>query len=206
MHYAKYLVLFVLAAAGTACGESLWRKAGREAGSLYVDTKARQVGDIVTIVIQEAASVSKQRDSELTKTTASEFELELFRLFGLENRRHSGVTGQTPAVKWNSDRSFKGEADTSSTEQFTKTMAAIVKEVLPNGNLVIEGVSDVVTDDDITTVTVTGVIRPIDISAANTVSSQKIANARINYQAKGPLKQTTRRGWLNRFIDVIWPF
>ena len=206
MRYTKYLVLFVMATAGNVSAESLWRNAGDEAGSLFIDTKARQVGDIVTIVIQESASVSKAKDSELKKSSDTEFNLELFRLFGLENRLHSGETGEWPAVKWDSERNFKGEADNSSTEQFSKTMSAVVKEVLPNGNLLIEGVSDVVTDEDITTVTVTGIIRPIDISPLNTILSHSIANARINYQAKGPLKQNTKKGWLNRFIDAIWPF
>jgi flagellar L-ring protein precursor FlgH len=197
------IVLCVLSLPAAARADSLWRQAGRDAGSVFRDTKARRVGDIVTIVIQESASVTKEKETELKKNSETEAKIELLRLF-----KNIGVKDTTdlPSLKWDSKREFKGEADQKTKEEFTKTMTAVVKEVLPNGNLLIEGSSDVVTDDDITTVTVSGAIRPQDITPTNTISSRQIANARINYQTKGPLKQNTRKGWADRFLDIIWPF
>ena len=207
MHCRALLAVpVVLCLASFSSADSLWRRAGRNAGNLCGDTKARRVGDIVTVVIQESASITKEKETELKKSSETDMEIRLFRLLGLDDASHPRDPNDTPAVNWTSDRNFKGEADHTTKEEFTKTMTVIVREVLPNGNLLIEGTSDVVTDEDITTVTVSGVIRPQDITLANTISSRQIANARVSYKAKGPLKRSTRRGWLSQLVDVIWPF
>ncbi len=203
---ARMLLIPLLIAAQTvsARADSLWRKAESHERNIYSDTKARRVGDIVTIIIQESASITKEKETEYKKDSTTDFQIELLKLLGLDDYPHTD--GDTPALKMKSNRTFKGEADYDTKETFTKTMTAVVTEVLPNGNLIIEGTSDVVTDDEITTVTVSGTIRPEDITPDNQISSQRIASARISYQAKGPLKQNSRRGWLGRFLDRIWPF
>ena len=203
---ARMLLIPLLIAAQTvsARADSLWRNAGNHERNIYSDTKARRVGDIVTIIIQESASITKEKETEYKKDSTTDFEIELLKLLGLDKYPHTD--GDTPALKMKSNSTFKGEADYDTKETFTKTMTAVVTEVLPNGNLIIEGTSDVVTDDEITTVTVSGTIRPEDITPDNQISSQRIASARISYQAKGPMKQNTRRGWLGRFLDRFWPF
>ena len=207
MRISRYLlVLVVIVGSSPGFAGSLWSKPGKGATSLFSDTKARRVGDIVTIVIEDAAEITKERDMTTSKSTQSDFEIKMLRLFGLDDASHPRAANDTVAADWEASRDYSGEADANVKDEFNKTLAAIVKEVLPNGNLIIEGVSDMVTDDDITTVTVSGIIRPEDITAANQVSSQRIANAQLNYQSKGPLKQNTRKGWLERIIDIIWPF
>ena len=200
------LGVLIAAAAGPVHAESLWKKAEGGSRNIYADHRAHTVGDIVTVIIQETSSVTKERETELKKSSSADAQLEIFRLLGLDQAKYPRSDGGTPQVKYKSDRAFKGEADHKSKEEFTKTMAAMVIEVMPNGNLIVQGTSDMVIDDDISTVTVTGIIRAEDITAGNTVLSQKIMNARINFQAKGPMKRTTRRGWLDRFLDRIWPF
>ena len=198
MKVILFLMLF-LAAANVAACESLWVK--NPPGNLCRDTKAREVGDLLTIVIDEQAEVSKESSRSTSKKSATELGVDLFRLFGWE-----GDAAELPGLKWDSSREFDGEAEYSSTDSFTKRLSVIVKEVLPNGNLLIEGRRQMSTEGDKTTITITGVVRPIDVREDNSVPSELVADAQITYDTKGPAGKNTRQGWFLKLLDVIWPF
>jgi flagellar L-ring protein precursor FlgH len=193
------LLLFLGVCGRQAPGESLWAAGARS--SLIRDTKAREVGDLLTITIDERAAVSKESSRSGSKEEASEFAVELFKLFGWE-----GKAPNLPSIKWDSKREYDGEAEFSSNDTFTKRLTVIVKELLPNGNLLVEGTHELQTDGDETTITISGIVRPIDILENNTVPSEFVADAKITYNSTGPTARSSKRGWFTRLLDFIWPF
>jgi len=199
----KKIIAFILVAAVFFCraapAESLWERGNR--GSLIRDTRAREVGDVITILIDERAEVSKESNRSNSKEASSDLAIDLFRLFGTER-----VTDELPGLKYDSSREFKGEADFESSDTFTKRLSVIVKEVLPNGNLVIEGKREIIMAGDETTIIISGIVRPADVSADNTVPSELVADAKIEYEGDGPAADSTKRGWLLSILDFIWPF
>jgi flagellar L-ring protein precursor FlgH len=86
------------------------------------------------------------------------------------------------------------------------TIAARVVDVLPSGNLVIEGQREIIVDQEKQTISIRGVVRPKDIDSANTVLSTNIADAQINYTGDGIISDANRKGWMAQLIDWIWPF
>ena len=81
-----------------------------------------------------------------------------------------------------------------------------MREVLDNGTLMIEGKREIKIGDDVKTVILTGLVRPNDILPNNTVLSQNVANMKLHNEAKGPVARSKRRGWIDRIVDVLWPF
>ena len=137
----------VIAVAAGAAAESLWEKGGR--GNPCSDLKARNIGDILTVIIDERAVVSKESSRSTSKKESTDLGVQLFRLFGWE-----GDPNHLPALKWDSNRAFDGEADYESTDTFTKRLSLIIKEVQPNGNFLIEGSRRISTAGDSTTITI----------------------------------------------------
>jgi len=194
------LAIFLAAWGVGAAGQSLWEK--NPPGNLYCDTKARAVGDLLTVLIDEKTEVSKDASRTLDKEHSVDLSVDAFRLFGLNNNGNSTL----PAAKWDSAKDFDGQAQYSSTDSFTKRLAVTVKEVLANGNLLIEGRRQMNTDGDETIMTITGIVRPEDIRADNSVPSEVVADAKITYEGDGPTASTIRRGWFLKILDAIWPF
>jgi len=194
-----FVMLFALAGAA-ATGESLWAR--NPPGNMFADTKARKVGDLLTVLIDERATVSNEANRTLNKESTADLGVDAFRMFGLKNNQDSTL----PAVKWDAKKDFTGDAEYKSTDTLTKRLTVTVKEVLPNGNLLIEGRRRINTSGDETAMTITGIVRPEDIRADNSVPSEMVAEAKINYDGKGPSADATSRGWFMRILDAIWPF
>lgn len=192
-------VFIVVMVSAPVLAESLWAK--KPPGNLIRDTKARNAGDLLTIVIDERAEVSKESSRSNSKETATELGVNLFKLFGWE-----GKTDGLPGLDWDSKREFDGETEYTSSDSFTKRLSVIVKEVLPNGNLLVEGSRQMNTEGDETLITISGIVRPIDIRADNSVLSELVADAKIAYDNKGSGAANTKRGWFLKLLDVIWPF
>jgi flagellar L-ring protein precursor FlgH len=102
--------------------------------------------------------------------------------------------------------SFDGSGETSRNETMTASITARVMEVTPNGNLFIKGTRQVKVNNENQIITLTGLIRPVDVSPDNTVLSSYIADAKIEYTGSGPVSDKQRPGWLLRAIDFVWPF
>ena len=198
----KLLLPFILAIslATPAAAESLWGK--NPPGNMFADTKARKAGDLLTVQIDERAEVSKNSDRTLNKENNVDLGVDAFSIFGAKNDTASNL----PAVKWDATKDFKGEAEYKSSDTLTKRLTVTVKEVLPNANLLIEGRRQITTSGDETTMTITGIVRPEDIRADNSVPSELVADAKISYSGSGPADQTTSKGWFAKILDVIWPF
>jgi len=102
--------------------------------------------------------------------------------------------------------SFDGSGETSRNESMTASITARVVDVMPNGNLFIQGVREIKVNNEEQFITLSGLIRPVDISPDNTVLSSYIADAKISYSGRGVVSDKQRPGWLMRAIDFVWPF
>ena len=183
---------------------SLWPG---EQHSLYADHKARTLGDIVTITIAEKSSATKQASTSTDRS--SSMTAGIPHLFGLENSKliteHPKVD-LSNLVEANFANKFEGAGTTVRKEDLVASLTAQVVDVYSNGNLKIRGGKEVQVNNEIQVIYVTGIIRPVDIMANNTVDSKHVLNAKISYTGKGAISDKQKPGWLMRAIDNVWPF
>lgn len=183
---------------------SLWNQHN---GSMFTDRKAQRVGDIVTVLISESSSASKEATTSTSRTTSMAASIPNF--FGLEN--DDVWNGYNPIdlsnlVNADFSNDFDGNGSTSREEALTASLTTQVVGKYPNGQLKIRGGKEVMVNSEVQMLYLTGIIRPVDITAANTVSSYKILNARISYTGKGSISDKQSPGWAMRILDNIWPF
>lgn len=187
---------------------SVWKDAGPTA-SMYSDRKAVKVGDVVTVVVQETASVSSSRSTSSEKSSTTQDQLSQL-LYSAAAYGASGAPlskgGELPGVGWSSNRSFEGAGSVSGQQTVQSRLSAVVIDRLPNGNLVIEGIRKVSYTNEQNFVILRGMIRPTDILADNTILSSRIADAEIELIAEGSLSEDQRQGWLNRLYSWLNPF
>lgn len=190
------------ASAQTADG-SLWT-GGSRVGTV-TDFRACNINDLVTIKIVESTSatntakVSTERDDSGKRGLTS--------LLGLESRLlPRSVTDHSSAINANNDEEFESTGSNTRSEMLTSTLTARVIERLPNGNLVIQGIREVIVNHERQTMVLQGIIRPVDIDDTNSISSNKIADLQIRYSGSGVLTENLRRGWFSRLVNYIWPF
>ncbi len=208
--YTIYGALVVLAIIGAGpalelSADSHWdhRRPGR--AYLFRDSKARCLGDFVTVVIAEETAVTnrenRQLDHQAEESGGVSFSGETDGGFGEQGANASVDVGG------NSDRSLSGTATYRSDRQFEDRMTVVITEVLPNGNFVVKGRSDtVMIDGEHRSVTISGAIRPIDIGPDNSISSQYITDMQLLYEGEGPETQQLQQGWLSRGLNWLNPF
>ncbi|BCR06610.1 flagellar L-ring protein [Desulfuromonas versatilis] len=182
---------------------SLWTD---QQGGLFYDVKARSVGDIVTVAIFEAASASKEAQTSTGRSSSASAGID--RLFGLEKNIGTINSAIDPSQLVNAsyDSDFEGSGKTSRKEDLVATLTTQVIEVLPNGNLRIEGSKAVTVNNEQQIIKLSGVVRQPDVSAQNIVDSKNILDARITYTGKGVISDKQGQGWLVRILDNVWPF
>ncbi|KAA0258766.1 flagellar basal body L-ring protein FlgH [Deferribacter autotrophicus] len=187
---------------------SLWTDMGSY-GTFFLDYKGRKVGDIVIVKIIESSSASNSNTVKTSKSTSYKTGitslLGLPTHFGMTNFLNSGNKFD-PNIDASTNNSFSGKGQKQKSDTVTATIAARVIDVLPSGNLVIEGHREIVVDQEKQVISVKGVIRQKDIDANNTVLSTAIADAQITYSGKGMLTDANKKGWLASVIDWVWPF
>jgi flagellar L-ring protein FlgH len=187
---------------------SLWPGETSE-NLLFADTKAKQVGDIVTVQLEEnfessnSATTGVSKDSEIDLGVSTV--LGLPNDYGISNFLGSG-NAFDPTVQAQSSRSTNGAGITTRGGSMTGTIAAIIQEELPHGMFRIEGRRTVTVNNEDQTMVLTGFIRRVDIGFANIISSQQIADADIVYTGKGVISDEQNVGWLMRFFAWVWPF
>lgn len=166
---------------------------------LFEDRRARFVGDIITINITEKTAASKisQNKAERTHTV----DTSLPTMIGLPMKSLQGIT-----LAADNSNKFDGKGQNTSTNDFTSTLAVTVIEVLPNGNLLVSGEKQIGLKEGEEFIRFSGIVSPYNISAANTVSSTQVADARIEYKANGFLDSAQVMGWLGRFFLSFLPF
>jgi flagellar L-ring protein precursor FlgH len=183
---------------------SLWRPGSR---AFFKDQRARRVGDIVTVSV--AISDTAEIDNSTTRTRTNSEDADMTSMFGYENQLSKilpeGVNPNSLVSLGSSSKSIgSGEVDRS--ETITMTIAAVVTQILPNGNMVIWGHQEVRVNFEVRELMVDGVIRPEDISSSNTIKHTQIAEARIAYGGRGQLTDVQQPRYGQQVLDIILPF
>jgi len=186
-----WAVVVVLAAwaSGDAAATSLWTGSG----SLYTDNKARQVGDLVTIIIVERAQATSTTQTQTGANSSVSFGPILWDSLPL-----------VPGFSAGGGDSFRGGGSTTRGGTLNARMTAQVIEVLPTGNLRIEGRQTIVVNDEEQVIVVSGVVRPQDIAPDNTVLSTFVADATITYHGSGSIGEKQEPGLLTRLFNWLF--
>ncbi|MGH8219259.1 MAG: flagellar basal body L-ring protein FlgH [Steroidobacteraceae bacterium] len=163
---------------------------------------ARHVGDIVTIVLQEQTAAQKTATTDTAKSTTDT--LPGPTLLGKAVTFH-GIPILNNSI--NNSSKFAGSGDSAQSNSLTGYLAVTVIKVLPNGNLFVSGEKQIGLNQGNEYVRLTGVIRPIDLAADDSIPSYRVANARISYSGKGAIADANAQSWLSRFFNSPWmPF
>ena len=172
------------------------------ANSIYSDIKAHKVGDLISVTLDESTSASKSASTKTQKSSST----------GLDGLMLGGNTVKfggkyTTEASFGGNNAFNAKANAGQTNSLSGQISVSVIKVLPNGNLMIRGEKWLMLNNGNEYIRLTGILRPEDVNADNTVSSQKVANARIQYGGTGDFANTQKRGWLSRFFNSIFnPF
>ena len=182
---------------------SLWQDTGTM-NDLFANSKARRVGDIVTINIVETSTATNS--AATTTGVTSSVSMGVTKFLGLENTPTTGFGANSNTIAGGTTNAFAGTGNTTRTGNLNAYITTRVIGVMPNGNLAITGTREVVVNDEKQTITLTGVIRSRDISSDNVVQSTSISDARISYNGTGIVNAEQHKGWLANFFDKYSPF
>ncbi|WP_429104798.1 flagellar basal body L-ring protein FlgH [Aeromonas allosaccharophila] len=169
-----------------------------QVNGIYSDIKAHKVGDIITIELAESTSASKKANTQSGKD--NKFNLDPVKLGGVPVTASPYDLSASIAQ----DSAFKGQAKADQSNSLQGNISVSVAKVLPNGNLVVRGEKWIMLNNGNEYIRITGLIRPEDVTSDNSVSSQKVANARIYYGGTGDLANSQEQGWLTSFFNGPW--
>jgi flagellar L-ring protein precursor FlgH len=204
---SRAVVLLALAAglttAAPVSAQSLWRDGG-QGGQLFADHRARAVNDIVTIIVVEQSTQSRSANTTTSKSTNRTASINDFPFLALPTRNAAAAANMRFDIAGEAEHEGKGSIDRS--DRLTAQIPARVVKVLDNGNLVIEGRRAVLVNDETQTATISGVVRPQDITGANTVLSSQLADAEVQIVGRGVLSEAQRPGLLYRLLDWLGLF
>ncbi|HEY4243351.1 MAG TPA: flagellar basal body L-ring protein FlgH [Kofleriaceae bacterium] len=176
------------------------------APGLFDDPVAGRVGDILVIQIDEKDLASHQAETKLDKSDATNYGIpSALGLVAALQKKYPGVD-PTKLFSTTSDQKFTGDGQVQRQGQVTATLPVRVVQVLPSGDLFIEGTKVVMVGNEEHHIYVSGVVRRIDIAADDSIPSSRIAEAEVEYTGRGDISDTQRRGWLSRALSKLWPF
>lgn len=184
------VALLIIWVSGYALSDSLWKDGNR---SLYADRKAVKEGDVLTVLIYESTTASSRADTKTSKSDSA-----------------STKPGAGPLLSMLPEWSVSGKTGSQASGSTTRSgtlvgkISVVVKEVLPNGNLKVEGTRTVGVNGEKEKIVLTGIVRPEDVSAENTVPSTAIAQAEIHYEGKGPVGNKQREGLLTKLLKWLF--
>lgn len=177
-------------------------QAGRSV-RLFEDNKAFRIGDVLSVTLSESTNASKSAATN----TAKDDEIDIGATAILGSAGPSINGNQVLSNILDGSRTFAGSGDSAQSNSLTGEIAVMVTDVLPNGNLVVRGEKLIGLNQGSEFIRISGLVRPMDVSSANTVTSRKIANARIYYGGGGVVAESNSKGWLSRFFDSpMFPF
>jgi len=187
----------VFKGAGHGATNSTWSNASAD---LFTSPRARQVGDIVTVNIQIDDKAQFDNASDRSRRSSISAGLDYAFSFKGWNADGTGDAGL------NSSSSSTGQGTIDRSEKLRLSVAAVVTEVLPNGNVVISGSQEVRVNYELRVLNIAGIVRPRDISPRNTISYDKIAEARVSYGGRGRLMEVQQPAYGQQIFDVLTPF
>ena len=204
LYNSTSLALVIFAAQLTnLAADSLWK--AESARPIFADKKAHLVGDIVTILIQEDNGSTRENNTTTTKASSADASISSF-LYGPGASGLLTKGGQYPAMKFSGKNDFAGGGTIKNSETITARLAVKVIDVLPNGNLIVEGRRLTAFSGEKQEAILRGSVRTDDVSANNTVYSYNVADATIQFIGKGTISDNQRKGWFTRVWDKVNPF
>jgi flagellar L-ring protein FlgH len=192
-----------LIAAVPCPAQSLWKDNSSQ--NMVSDKRAHAIGDVVTILIQENNSAVKNNSTSTDKKSSVDASISSF-LYSPGASGFMTQGGQMPALKYNSGQAFSGGGKIDNLEKITARIAVRVVDVLPNGNLVLEGTKHISFAGESQDAILRGVVRQEDITANNMVYSYNVSDASIKYVSKGTISDAQRKGWFTKLWDKLTPF
>jgi len=180
----------------------LW---GAHTPNVIEDNRSRSLGDLVIVRIEEEADAEDSASTKASKS--SEVHAGVSNFFGLMEklaRKHPDVD-PSALVSALYSSSFQGDGETTRAGNLTATIPCQVKQLLPNGDLFIEGTKTIQINQEETHLYLSGVVRPYDIDMGNTVSSRRVLDARIDFSGRGVISDKQGPGILHRGMDLAWP-
>ncbi len=175
----------------------LWDDRG---GDLFRDARAARIGDLITVVISinDSAILGNSTDRSSESLFKSQFDgsIALPVLLGKASGAANAATTSTS----------KGQGNIGRSEKIQLSVAAIVTDLLPNGNLLISGSQEVRVNNELRELRVSGIVRPRDVSRDNLITYDKVAEARISYGGRGRLSEVQQPSLLHQIVDIIRPF
>ena len=186
-----FSIIFVFAFVFPASAQSLWD----DNASWYSDARPGRVGDIITVLINERTDAKDEATMEVSKSSSNNIN---------EGNDGTGILKFIRGLTFSSNNSSNGEGSTERKHHATATLACLVTEVLPNGNLVIEGTRDIRTSEEVLQFRLFGVIRPQDVTADNQINSSLIANAEIAVKGRGIISRTQKVGLVTQILQTVF--
>jgi flagellar L-ring protein precursor FlgH len=232
---AAFGLFSLLGMASNAVAGSLWREAVTDERGMYADKKARRIGDIVTVSIVETLVYDNARGLKTARTTTGSApgiggQIVNSLINSVSSKNSATAPGDVVRRKFPSNllpkstdvantlkildpasvSTLEGSGEITNSQTLNFTMAVQVIDVLPNGNLVIEGIRQIGFSNERQFISLRGIIRPVDIRGAvgitPKVRSEDVADARIEVVAEGALTDTAKKGWLKKLDDKITPY
>ena len=185
----KYFLLIIFVfSAKIAFGASLWD----DRSNWFADARPNRVGDIVTVLVSEKTDAKDEATMETTKTSTNNVS------------NGTGILKFIRSLGLTSNNSSTGDGSVERKHHATATVACLVTEVLPNGNLVIEGTRDIRTSEEILQFQLIGVIRPQDVNSDNQIKSELVANAEIAVKGRGIVSRTQKPGIITQILQTVF--
>lgn len=181
---------------------SLWRSGSR---AFFKDQRARQIGDLLTVTVNITDKANLSNETQRSRTNAEDSGITDFigaKTLGAQAQKV--LPGRILTA--DSSASSDGKGSVNRTEALQTNVAAVVTQVLPNGNLVVEGKQEIRVNYEIRELIVAGIVRPEDIQSDNTIDSTKIAQARIAYGGRGQIMDVQQPRYGQQVMDVLLPF
>ncbi|BCE01871.1 flagellar basal body L-ring protein FlgH [Marinicellulosiphila megalodicopiae] len=164
---------------------------------LFSDKNARRVGDIITVMLDEKTTSKKSSNANSKKSSSTAFTAPTI----------GGTLIPELSANISNDRNFSGSGGAGQSNQMSGVITVTIAEVLPNGVLIVRGEKWITLNNGDEYIRLSGMLRPEDIDVENSVSSQKLADARITYSGTGDLANSNRQGWFSKFLNSqYWPF
>ena len=182
---------------------SLWDES---ADTLFTHRRSSRVGDLVTVLIRESANATRNAGTDLSRS--SDISAGIGAFAGVMKALQKAHPSLNPVqlVAAMTENNFKGQGQTQSSGKLEATLTARIRKLLPNGDLYVEGSKVVMINEEESHLYLSGVVRPSDIQADNTVLSDQIADAQVEYTGRGPVSDKQSPGWFSRVFDWIRPF
>ena len=197
--YILFLTWFLSVASAQA---QFWND---QSGSLVADIRAHNLGDVLTVIIQETKNTSKNTSKAASKASGVNAGIEAF-LYGPSASGMLTKKGQLPSMKLNGSSSFESDGNVSSSERINTRLSVRIIDILSSNQFLVEGSQKTSFGGEAQDVVMRGVVRRADITPQNTVFSWNLADVTMQFSSDGDLSEATKKGWFTKVWDKINPF